>query len=608
MIWDVDSVLLPVLLENVHLLFSGVLLVTLCNYPHVFQELKGLILICTAGWNFFAKLTEEEKVIICRKLSKFSPLVIPSKHSNSFVTGRPVVLLWSLLSALRYAGIEQIVIYGYGMKCMVHLCKELHNIPLPTTPIVLPRFDFGARFYNPLGSDHYAIPLFTLNNSVRNGRVHKMFLAEGGSVEVQLNFTGRRLTYARYIVYPTVMHLLKALCRVEIQMPKQIISLRRKVQALKGVCREMKEKDRDLFHGFRVELRIEGHVNFVEALTIAERNLSKIDLQYGVKLFGTIKKEEYLKIIETTIKQIERSAGFTGRSNSKLSAVQKHLLARLYNSFGYHHGKWERHLAKPTSRTIVSKTVQVLPPDTDSEEEEVMNTIKTRVHPKNQSLISAMRCKSGGMTKGFKTLEELAKWILRNNKNNWRKMYALKTGGKRKTTTRNSTSDDWDLASMYSSKDVTIGQHMYRIFNVAGDNQCLFHSLEGVFHPMFEPTKCPNYREIRMGVIMFYLTCPHTLRDYLQNNWPGVTDMADRAETLVNNPSEWGEMMDIIAAACHYSINFDVISTTKRNRSFIQRVRALRRDGSVKTNARHSSRIVYYVYGSQHFQVGHMIN
>ena len=83
----------------------------------------------------------------------------------------------------------------------------------------------------------------------------------------------------------------------------------------------------------------------------------------------------------------------------------------------------------------------------------------------------------------------------------------------------------------------------------------------------------------------------------------------ERLEMLEEDEEEWGEIMDIVAASSYYAMNFKVVSYGRSSRrSFTQDIKAFSSDSSINSNANDCNRIIFYVYGRNHFQVGHPID
>ena len=141
-----------------------------------------------------------------------------------------------------------------------------------------------------------------------------------------------------------------------------------------------------------------------------------------------------------------------------------------------------------------------------------------------------------------------------------------------------------DLASQYTHKALSIGSDEHLLFDVPADNHCPFHSLEGVIRPLYQGSPAPAYKEIRRAVISFYRTCPNELRRLSEEEWPGVTTMEQRADILEQNPNEWGEYLDIRAAAIYYNVDLQVAAATRRGRAYVEDVHSSRRDGQRSAN------------------------
>ena len=599
---DLDSALYPLKTSEVLLWFTGVLLVHLCNFPHVVSELRNFVLIGDMGWKVYARLSRSEKEEICLFISEHGPLVFPSLASRSFIRGKCAIPLSLLVEALDYADVPQVVFYAYGMKS-TSATHELANYKLPRNPIVCCRWDIGANFvFSTPG-----IPLFSVDTSLVDGRTYPMLLRSEGSVEIDLPTDGCSL-----IVYPHLVHFLKAFCSLQVVVPSKLRALRNKMETLTALIWDMKTIDEAELSNFRVEIRVHGFVTFSDALAIAQRVIPRARLPYGVRCERRIRLKDYLKAIEDVLKTIVENRIFSGRNDRPLNATQKHHLARLYNVYGYSYSKWTRYLFPPVNptRVVVQGDVHVSVPDSsDSETDEVYATIRIRKHPKRNDLVCAIN-KSGGCSKAFPDARQLSKWVASHK--DWKTRFQTKLGknGGTKNACSNLLSamrkDFEDLLVQYQYEQTTIDRKEYLLFDVPHDNQCLFHSLEGVFYPLYTSTRCPSFKAIRRAVIQFYKTCEGGLKKVLDRQFPGVMSMRRRAALLEKSPNEWGETMDIRAAACYYNINFKVASASGTGLVYIDDVFALTSDGRKSSSAKTSQRLIYFD-GRNHFQVGHKL-
>ena len=162
--------------------------------------------------------------------------------------------------------------------------------------------------------------------------------------------------------------------------------------------------------------------------------------------------------------------------------------------------------------------------------------------------------------------------------------------------------------SIRTSEKLVIGSEQFMIIDVPGDGDCLFHSLEALLRPTSSSrgNRCPNAREISVRVMDFYRSAPTTLRNYLEHQWPQDDSFQERLRKMTRDQHEWGIQMDVIAAATAYDVNIRCLSTVgPHGQRFDELVRASRPDGSPNPAATTSRRILYYRFGSLHYQYGH---
>ena len=69
--------------------------------------------------------------------------------------------------------------------------------------------------------------------------------------------------------------------------------------------------------------------------------------------------------------------------------------------------------------------------------------------------------------------------------------------------------------------------------------------------------------------------------------------MDARAQTLENNPNEWGEHMDLQAAAIFYDVDIEVAIKTRTRQVYVDEVHSYNRNGTRSKNAKKCDRLVY---------------
>lgn len=509
----------------------------------------------------------------------------------------------ALITALEAVNIQQIVFYAYGMKA--EDCQRFfRGYRLPQNPIAQCRWDFGYR--GDIGGDR--IPLFSVDES-SGGKVFPMLTKKYGSVEI-------KVAEGRVIVYQHLLHALKALVPVQISIPFTIGSLVKKMSVLKKLVKELKSLDQSILSEIRVELSVRGYFTFDDAADLASQYIPFGSLPDGVHVRRLIRFPRYIARIEAVIKEIETRKIFRGRYVSKVNAQQKHHLARLYNSIGFSMDRWIRHLKEPSipSLTMTKGLIHAGDPTLTQEQlEEIARSVKTRIHPRRQDLICAIK-QNGGCTKAFPDVKQLSRWIAENYAHDWQyKLLLVPSAGpkpQRKTTTSalSATFHEKvsDLTAQFDHDVIKIGRDNYILFDVPADHQCLFHSISGVLKPLYTSSRPPNYAEVRAAVITFYKTCPERLRQFLEQQWPGVATMDARAQTLENNPNEWGEHMDLQAAAIFYDVDIEVAIKTRTRQVYVDEVHSYNRNGTRSKNAKKCDRLVYYD-GRSHFQIAQKV-
>ena len=602
--YDLDTACFPIRTSDLLVWFTGMILVHLMNSPHIVKELSHLILVGDMGWKVFAKLTMRQKREICVTISEQGQMVFPAQSSNCSVRGRCVITLKLPVDAFESNRIYQMVLYAYGIKG--EDCDSyFRNYTMPQRPIAKCRWDFGLKCE--LGDDK--IPLFKVDQSVVRGMVFPMLLQDAGSVEIPLS-------QGRLIVYQHLLHVLKALSNVQISMPASVGALAHKMQGLRRLVRDLQSVDASEFSEIRVELSVQGYHSFADAAALASRLIPLDQIPDGVVVAKKVRVPRYLRQIDDIIANIDKDKVFAGNYKRKLTAMQKHHLARLFNALGFSMGRWVRHLQEPTypSLTITQGEIHSGDPRVPQRElEEIASSVRTRNHPRRPDLICAIT-KTGGCSKAFPNVKELAAWIGANHRGDWKlQFHLLSTAGptpQRKTTTTTLSTvfqkEVSDLTAAFNHDVIRIGSDDFLLFDVPADHHCLFHSLAGVLKPLYTTTRPPTYREVRAAVISFYNSCPQTLRQFFEGQWPGVSTMSERADTLERLPNEWGENMDIQAAANFYNVEIDVAVQTRTRQVGLQEVHSFNQNARRSRSARKSPRLIYFD-GKSHFKVGHRL-
>ena len=593
--FDLDSVMFCLSVLNLLKLFKNLAVINLCNTKHLEKELDGFILLGEMGWRFFAIISDEMKKNICAIISQQGPLVVPSRNSDTFICGRVLISIRLLTMALYQSGVRQVVILGYGLKWNDEIIMKFGSVSPPSHPVISNLWDFGVK------RNCDDIPMFSIDK--KYGRTYPMLnRSEEGSVEVKYR---ENIGIVRCIVYQELIHAIKALKNVQICIPRTNKSYRNKIVALISMFKDLKDVNEDYLFGYRVEIRIRGISSIYDAFEMAEDFFNSCDLPPHVRIVRTLTIDDFFKTIRDAINVFRR---FTiGRNQQTPNQQAKHLLARLYNAFGFSIGKWLSYLRKPAypdretrrgSHRITSTSRN------NSEVDAAKKMLKTRSHPKKPGTVCAMMSR-GGCTKTFDTIAELADFVVDKYPSNWRFMYLLKKQGKVQNTNSNYSLLQ-DLPPKFTYDGMMYdGNDSYLVVDVPNDHHCLFHALEGIFSKAYTSAG-PKEDEIRRGIISFYETCNPQLREYLEGSWPGVMTFAERATILREKENEWGEHMDIIAASCFFNVEITVMTQQSNGRYTKEIIKPLRRDGSPMRSYLTSPRVLMF-NGKNHYYLAHLL-
>lgn len=311
------------------------------------------------------------------------------------------------------------------------------------------------------------------------------------------------------ILQQHLLHLLKATSTVQIQMLKTLRSLCVKMTALKQLLKDLTINLSDL-NEICVELSVVGNFSYNEAV---EQAKTYISLWSHTEESGDV--HNLFGGSSSVIDDIESSEMFAGRDTSNLSALQKHHLARLFNSLEFNMGCWIRHLKQSAypSQTIVQGEVQCsMPVPSSKGVAKIEKAIKTREPPKQPYYVCAVT-KNWGCSKSFPNVQQLAKWIAEQHPHDWKLLFTLSTTGSTKQLPFSVAfqSQVSYLSSQYDHEIISIRREEFMLFDAPQYHQCLFHSLERLFKPLYTTSHCPTRSEIRKAVIEFYQTCPRKL-------------------------------------------------------------------------------------------------
>ena len=156
-------------------------------------------------------------------------------------------------------------------------------------------------------------------------------------------------------------------------------------------------------------------------------------------------------------------------------------------------------------------------------------------------------------------------------------------------------------------KVVQVDEEDYILFNVPADNHCLFHALAAILQPIFG-CRTPTFQQVREGVIAFYNRCSGRLQQVLEVDFPGIARMDERARKLQRKANEWGEHMDIQAAAILYDVQFHLFIVNRRRQTIYREdIYSYRHNSTRSASAQHSPQVLWFD-GRCHFKVAHCLS
>ena len=212
-------------------------------------------------------------------------------------------MLPTLAAALTVAGVNQVVLVGYGSKAPTYMMRALNLPTPPQEPVIQNRFDIGKNF------QLQKIPLFNLT---LRGKVFQMLGLQDGSVMYRYTEFGNEVQVK---VYPRLMHALKCLHSSTFAIPKTNKGVKLRFKKLKEIAYQMRYlRDSDLT-GYRVEVVVRGCITLNEAHRVASAVLEE-SLPEGVVIADSITPRQYQKNLLRIIRRCEGSKVFRGRDKS----------------------------------------------------------------------------------------------------------------------------------------------------------------------------------------------------------------------------------------------------------------------------------------------------
>ena len=170
-----------------------------------------------------------------------------------------------------------------------------------------------------------SIPLFGVAKDVQRKSILCCYIKDSGSVMIQV-------PEGSIIIYQHVLHLLKATSTVQMQILNTLRAVRVKVKALKKLMEDLQFVDYETMNQVRMEVRVNEKYSYSQALSIFTKYISKQDeLPDDVIWKDDVTWKRYLGNLSRCFNKIEKQQLFRGRDVNKLTAIQKHHLARLFN-------------------------------------------------------------------------------------------------------------------------------------------------------------------------------------------------------------------------------------------------------------------------------------
>lgn len=237
--------------------------------------------------------------------------------------------------------------------------------------------------------------------------------------------------------------------------------------------------------------------------------------------------------------------------------------------------------------------------------DEIKDSIYTRKTAKGVG-ICAVQVSTGGMTKGFKTLDELAQYIYSTYGDRWSRCVRRKdtdTGGISHTDKTNKVMIAADLEGDFPmlDKDINYGGVAYKIFDAPRDGSCMYHVIEALLRPHLDNPPSPI--ALRAQLIEFYSGTGEIQQKFQE--LLGVNFEERRRDVM--SPDNWGQYDDLIILASIYRVSFYLFIVESLNDIRVlnaQEIIGLRRDGVRLSRPAQLSRVLIFFRRNQHYGVG----
>ena len=281
-------------------------------------------------------------------------------------------------------------------------------------------------------------------------------------------------------------------------------------------------------------------------------------------------------------------------------------MAILLNSAGYLSTKWSR-LLEDERLEEEQETIQIDEDglENESEIEEIKKQMATRTAAKNKELICAILM-NGGCTKGFSSIDELARHIYGKYNNRWKTQIRCtnERGPSTKTTTVSRQIHAPDLDGRVSFVgQLKTGKETYAVYSSPADSSCFYHSFSYMLQPLLKEDT-PSPVALKRIVIDFYQKCTGKLRENLERLL--CTTFKERYRDVIR-PDNWGQYDDALCLATIMRLSFFIITvdSIKTMRvHFREEIVGHRVMGWKNSNTRGCERILVYFRVNSHYGVG----
>ena len=163
---------------------------------------------------------------------------------------------------------------------------------------------------------------------------------------------------------------------------------------------------------------------------------------------------------------------------------------------------------------------------------------------------------TGGTTKAFSTLNELAMHIYGRYGCNWPKFIrrrTIATGELAKQYSVEKSAAPDLFGNFPAIGRVVYNGKLYTVYDAPADGSCMYHAISAVCRPILKEAT-PSAGTFKQGLVKFYMM-DNAIKRKMEETFN--ISFKDRLRD-VQSPSHWGEYTDVFALSTIYNISFNL--------------------------------------------------